>query len=476
MSYFNIRINQENTSFTLTEKSAMPTNGRVKPLGTSALTLLQTIEKIITEHLPNASELQQTEEARLMELWGKAHALRKGYMRKIAALEVRWGILSFIWRFFARIHQKVYLIETLYRRIDELADATLLNRPSPFTGVPIRLIGYLSTFLPKQDIPHFSLANKRIKEGVNLGTIMRARQYGFDGETQDLQGARDFLRDLYKAIFYLAFNHTFNHSDRPTGYDRPYRFLTLYHGRVSDDQLSDDFEIDFNIFRAYRSVNPDHFEGYFGISRNYIKEHARDPKPTIHRVQAYNNTNGQKIIPDPEATIRRLQQFIAQYLKREEKVASLLLLYACCASRFGIEMHCAFGSSPRIWNIAPWIKFLLFIGADPNFTSKFSPRSPLMHLIRSFSCTSTDLHADTSLTIDYLLASKNINVNYQDHKFRTALHYATSLKNTELVRILLDKKADPNLRDMIGRRPLEIALELKHAELIEILKKVTTQV
>jgi len=58
-------------------------------------------------------------------------------------------------------------------------------------------------------------------------------------------------------------------------------------------------------------------------------------------------------------------------------------------------------------------------------------------------------------------------VNLQDEKGKTALHYAASSKQPELIELLQKYGADPNIQDGDGHTPLHIAAKgIQHCTII----------
>ena len=71
------------------------------------------------------------------------------------------------------------------------------------------------------------------------------------------------------------------------------------------------------------------------------------------------------------------------------------------------------------------------------------------------------------IAFDLLLPIKGIQVNFQDAKGNTALHYAVSNKNTKYIESLLShQESDPNLRNNLGQTPLHFAHEEHTAKLL----------
>ncbi|XP_023315086.1 ankyrin-1-like [Trichogramma pretiosum] len=90
---------------------------------------------------------------------------------------------------------------------------------------------------------------------------------------------------------------------------------------------------------------------------------------------------------------------------------------------------------------------LLRKGTDPNLTDKDG--STPLHLI-------CEKYEDNALFLKPFLKYYNVDVNAQDKRGNTALHYALRSNNYGLVRELLHEYADPNLANDQGLRPLHI--------------------
>jgi len=61
--------------------------------------------------------------------------------------------------------------------------------------------------------------------------------------------------------------------------------------------------------------------------------------------------------------------------------------------------------------------------------------------------------------LDYLLAVKNLNVNYQDALGNTALHYAISTSIRRAEALLARKDIDPNKQNTLGHTPLHLTVD-----------------
>ena len=68
-------------------------------------------------------------------------------------------------------------------------------------------------------------------------------------------------------------------------------------------------------------------------------------------------------------------------------------------------------------------------------------------------------------TLEQLLASPNI----QDHKGRTALHFATDSGDLFLVKLLLQHGANVNAQDFEGKTPLYYGVEKNHVQIVSLL-------
>ena len=58
------------------------------------------------------------------------------------------------------------------------------------------------------------------------------------------------------------------------------------------------------------------------------------------------------------------------------------------------------------------------------------------------------------------LLNKGADINSTDKQGKTVLWWAAFNGNLQLVRILIDRKADPTIADTMGRKPLDIAADL----------------
>ena len=63
------------------------------------------------------------------------------------------------------------------------------------------------------------------------------------------------------------------------------------------------------------------------------------------------------------------------------------------------------------------------------------------------------------------------NVNLEDHNGRTALHFATKLRNRDLVEFLVEKKADINQFDHEQKSALHIAVDDDDHSMVTFLGK-----
>ncbi|MFN4149639.1 MAG: ankyrin repeat domain-containing protein [Candidatus Sericytochromatia bacterium] len=72
--------------------------------------------------------------------------------------------------------------------------------------------------------------------------------------------------------------------------------------------------------------------------------------------------------------------------------------------------------------------------------------------------------------INILLESKKIDINAQDEYGHTALSISLNKGNIEIIKLLLDNKANPNIKNNLGESYLDIAKKRNNQEIINILK------
>jgi hypothetical protein len=116
--------------------------------------------------------------------------------------------------------------------------------------------------------------------------------------------------------------------------------------------------------------------------------------------------------------------------------------------------------SPLIFYALPHLDILaalLDAGADPNQPDRYvlnnpgwQGESPLMSAVGS----SFYETAEGNLAASKLLIAHGANTNFKNKVGNTAMHYAVNVGNRELVRLLLDNKADPNAENNDGITPL----------------------
>lgn len=70
-----------------------------------------------------------------------------------------------------------------------------------------------------------------------------------------------------------------------------------------------------------------------------------------------------------------------------------------------------------------------------------------------------------------LAIAKGADVNYQDEKGGTALHWAVFYGHKEIINLLLMQGADPLIKDKNGITPIDVAKINGKKEILEILKK-----
>lgn len=62
------------------------------------------------------------------------------------------------------------------------------------------------------------------------------------------------------------------------------------------------------------------------------------------------------------------------------------------------------------------------------------------------------------------LINRNVNINQQDYKGETPLHYCAAYFNLEIAELLLQKKAQINIIDKYGNNPLWVAVFNAHGD------------
>ncbi len=99
------------------------------------------------------------------------------------------------------------------------------------------------------------------------------------------------------------------------------------------------------------------------------------------------------------------------------------------------------------------VKLLLKLGADINIQNKKGLSAIFI--------------AGNEKIFYLLLKNKKININLQDNKGNTILHYAAKSNDYKLVKDLLKKKADKTLVNMNKARPIELATDKKVIKILE---------
>ncbi|XP_019854767.1 PREDICTED: ankyrin-2-like [Amphimedon queenslandica] len=137
-------------------------------------------------------------------------------------------------------------------------------------------------------------------------------------------------------------------------------------------------------------------------------------------------------------------------------MAKLLLEKGANPNLQTIEGHTALALS-CIRSKKEIVKLLLDFNADPNIPL-FNGFTPLM-----LACQNKDY------MIVKLLLQAGVSVDTQNDSFgrKTALHIATILNNTQLVRLLLAANADINIQDTNGITPIAYACEQRNKEMVE---------
>ena len=74
---------------------------------------------------------------------------------------------------------------------------------------------------------------------------------------------------------------------------------------------------------------------------------------------------------------------------------------------------------------------------------------------------------NTKNILKFLLTDNNANVNSVDKQKNTPIHYAVSLKNFEIIKLLLEKHAKMTIKNKKGETPIDIAKKLKIKNQIE---------
>jgi len=98
-------------------------------------------------------------------------------------------------------------------------------------------------------------------------------------------------------------------------------------------------------------------------------------------------------------------------------------------------------------------KLLLECGANPNIQTG---KPPCLHYL-AFSASSSS-NRNLYLLMAKLLLNYNANPNLQEKYGRTALHFATNLRQSEMILLLLKHGAKINLQDNYGMNPLSMAV------------------
>ncbi|WP_162801686.1 ankyrin repeat domain-containing protein [Candidatus Chromulinivorax destructor] len=116
-------------------------------------------------------------------------------------------------------------------------------------------------------------------------------------------------------------------------------------------------------------------------------------------------------------------------------------------------------SSVRKNNILDIMLFII-MGGNPNVTERYQAQSLLM----------TAIVSGHSNIVSFLLRQPEIDVNYQDKDWRTALLIASSTNKVEIVKMLLNHNdISVNLASKDGNTPLYRAASNGHVDIVEIL-------
>jgi ankyrin repeat protein len=74
-------------------------------------------------------------------------------------------------------------------------------------------------------------------------------------------------------------------------------------------------------------------------------------------------------------------------------------------------------------------------------------------------------------SVDALLQSGDVSISSKDTMGRTSLHIACSDGHEELVKFLLEQKADPTAKDKLGNTPFNDCVRSKHDKVVAIIKQ-----
>lgn len=107
------------------------------------------------------------------------------------------------------------------------------------------------------------------------------------------------------------------------------------------------------------------------------------------------------------------------------------------------------------------VKMLVEAGANINQKNKENGKTALMYAA-----------ALGYLEVcEYLLSQKNILINAKDKEGKTALMHAVSNARTEIVKLLIEKKANVNARTNTEESALSIAIKIGRPEIVKLLKE-----
>ncbi len=88
--------------------------------------------------------------------------------------------------------------------------------------------------------------------------------------------------------------------------------------------------------------------------------------------------------------------------------------------------------------------FVLLLSCERNYTD--NPDNELIYAVKK-----------NDINLLKIAIAKNANLNWQDEKGRTPLHWAAYYGNTEIAKLLIFHGANPYIKDKNGLTPLDIA-------------------
>lgn len=113
------------------------------------------------------------------------------------------------------------------------------------------------------------------------------------------------------------------------------------------------------------------------------------------------------------------------------------------------------------------VKLLIKNGADVNLQST-NGVTPII-LAATADAEQNDISASTNLI--KTLLQKKADINHRDSQGRTALHYAVEGENKDILLFLLNNRADPKLTDNNQQTPLALAQKYGLTEIVQLLSR-----